>query len=79
MVSLILNLLNSLLTKNDTMIAFAIVMPGFANALKKKANGKLFPLDFIIYCKRKHSKEIVFYLIGVHPDYQSKGSNSSNL
>ena len=59
--------------KNDNMIAFAIVMPGFASAMKK-ANGKLFPFGFYHLLKaRKHSKEIVFYLIGITPEYQSKG------
>jgi GNAT superfamily N-acetyltransferase len=59
--------------KNDNMIAFAIVMPGFAHALKK-ANGKLFPFGFYhLLHARKHSKEVVFYLIGVLPEYQSKG------
>ena len=62
--------------KNDTMIAFAIVMPGFAQALKK-ANGKLFPFGFYhLLQARKHSKEVVFYLIGVLPEYQSKGVTS---
>jgi len=62
-----------ILDKNDNMIAFAIVMPGFSNALKK-ANGKLFPFGFYhLLQARKHSKEIVFYLIGVLPEYQSKG------
>ena len=59
--------------KNDNMIAFAIVMPGFSHALKK-ANGKLFPFGFYhLLQARKHSKEVVFYLIGVTPEYQSKG------
>jgi GNAT superfamily N-acetyltransferase len=61
------------LDKNNTMIAFAIVMPGFASALKK-ANGKLFPFGFYhLLQARKQSKEIVFYLIGIAPEYQSKG------
>lgn len=55
------------------MIAFAIVMPGFSEALKK-ANGKLFPFGFYnLLNARKNSKEIVFYLIGVTQEYQSKG------
>lgn len=59
--------------KDDNMIAFAIVMPGFAQALKK-ANGKLFPFGFYhLLQARKKSKEVVFYLIGVTPEYQSKG------
>src|SRR5574343_81861 len=62
-----------IMDKNDNMIAFAIVMPGFAQALKK-ANGKLFPFGFYhLLQARKHSKEVVFYLIGVTPEYQSKG------
>ena len=31
-------------------------------------------MDFIIYYRqKKNSKEVVFYLIGVAPEYQSKG------
>lgn len=59
--------------ENDKMIAFAIVMPGFSEALKK-ANGKLFPFGFYhLLNARKNSKEVVFYLIGVTQEYQSKG------
>ena len=62
-----------ILDKNNNMIAFAIVMPGFANALKK-ANGKLFPFGFYHLLKaKKNNKSAVFYLIGVLPEYQSKG------
>ena len=59
--------------KDDKMVGFSIVMPGFSDALKK-ANGKLFPFGFYhLLQARKHSKEVVFYLIGVLPEYQSKG------
>lgn len=59
--------------KDDKLIGFAIVMPAFAKALKKM-NGKLFPFGFrhILHAK-KHSKDVIFYLIGIHPDYQNKG------
>ncbi|MCK0124174.1 GTP cyclohydrolase [Gelidibacter sp. F2691] len=59
--------------KEDTLVAFAIVMPSFARALQK-TKGKLFPFGFthILHAK-KHSKEVVFYLIGIHPEYQNKG------
>lgn len=59
--------------KDDNLIAFAIVMPSFAKALQK-ANGKLFPFGFghILHAKR-HSKDVLFYLIGIHPEYQNKG------
>ncbi|WP_298345829.1 GNAT family N-acetyltransferase [uncultured Algibacter sp.] len=59
--------------KDDNMVGFAIVMPAFAKALQK-INGKLFPFGFrhILHAK-KHSKDVIFYLIGIHPDYQNKG------
>ncbi|WP_299554910.1 GTP cyclohydrolase [Seonamhaeicola sp.] len=59
--------------KDDELIGFAIVMPAFARALQK-ANGKLFPFGFSHILKaKKHSKDVIFYLIGIHPDYQNKG------
>lgn len=55
------------------LIAFSIVMPSFSEALQK-AKGKMFPFGFLHMLRaRKHSKDVVFYLIGVHPDYQNKG------
>jgi GNAT superfamily N-acetyltransferase len=61
------------LDKNDKIVAFSIVMPSFSEALKK-ANGKLFPFGFYHLLKaKKESKEVLFYLIGVDPEYQSKG------
>lgn len=54
-------------------IAFAITMPSFSKALQK-ANGHLFPFGFIHLLRaKKNPKEVLFYLIGVHPDYQKKG------
>ncbi|NHM07169.1 GTP cyclohydrolase [Flavobacterium sp. CYK-4] len=59
--------------KNDTLIAFSIVMPSFSEALQK-SKGKLFPFGWYhLLQARKHSKEVLFYLIGVAPEYQSKG------
>jgi hypothetical protein len=59
--------------KNDEVVAFSIVMPNFAKALQK-ANGKLFPFGFLhLLNAKKNSKEVVFYLIGVHPNYINKG------
>lgn len=59
--------------KDDNLIAFAIVMPGFSKALQK-ANGKLFPFGIgHILNAKKNSKEVVFYLIGIHPSFQNKG------
>ena len=59
--------------KNDDLVAFAIVMPSFSEALQK-INGKLFPFGVLkLLHAKKHSKDVVFYLIGIHPDYQNKG------
>ncbi len=59
--------------KEDNLVAFAIVMPSFSEALQK-ANGKLFPFGLYHLLKaRKHSKDVIFYLIGIQPAYQNKG------
>jgi len=59
--------------KDGNLVAFAIVMPSFSKALQK-ANGKLFPFGFLHLLRaRKNSKDVVFYLIGVLPEYQNKG------
>lgn len=61
------------LDKNDKMIGFTIVMPSFERAMQK-ANGKLFPFGFYHLLKaKKESEEVVFYLIGISPEYQNKG------
>lgn len=58
---------------NQKLVAFAIVMPSFSEALQK-TKGKLFPFGlFHLLRARKKSKDVTFYLIGVHPDYQNKG------
>jgi GNAT superfamily N-acetyltransferase len=55
------------------LVAFSIVMPSFGKALQK-SKGKLFPFGFWhLLQARKHSKEVLFYLIGVAPEYQNKG------
>ncbi len=62
-----------ILDRNGKLIAFSIVMPSFSQALQK-AKGKLFPFGFYHLLKaRKESKDVVFYLIGIDPEYQNKG------
>ncbi|WP_298224850.1 GTP cyclohydrolase [Flavobacterium sp.] len=62
--------------KDNNLIAFSIVMPSFSVALQK-AKGKLFPFGWYhLLQARKHSKEVLFYLIGIAPEYQSKGVTS---
>lgn len=59
--------------KENKLIAFGIVMPSFSEALQK-AKGKLFPFGFYhLLQAKKNSKNVIFYLIGVHPEYQNKG------
>ena len=59
--------------ETNKVVAFAIVMPSFSEALQK-AKGTLFPFGLFHLIKaRKHSKDVTFYLIGVHPEYQNKG------
>ncbi|PHS53786.1 MAG: GTP cyclohydrolase [Lutibacter sp.] len=61
------------LDKDDNIIAFAIIMPSFSTALQK-AKGKLFPFGLFHLLKaKKKSKDVILYLIGVHPNHQSKG------
>ena len=59
--------------ENQNPIAFAITMPSFSKALQK-AKGHLFPFGFLHLLKAKRNpKEVIFYLIGVLPEYQKKG------
>ncbi|WP_111709261.1 GTP cyclohydrolase [Lutibacter citreus] len=59
--------------ENKEMVAFAITMPSFSSALQK-AKGKLLPFGIFHLLKaKKNSKDAIFYLIGVHPEYQGKG------
>ena len=59
--------------KEGKLICFAIVLPSFSKALQK-AKGSLFPFGFwhLLKAKKKHDT-VEFYLIGVAPEYQSKG------
>ncbi len=61
------------LDKNDKLVAFGIVTPSYAKALQK-SKGKLFPFGIKhLLNAKKNSKTVLFYLIGVLPEYQNKG------
>jgi GNAT superfamily N-acetyltransferase len=65
--------INFIVNEEQKLVAFAVVMPSFSDAIRE-IKGRLFPLGFLKILKvRKTSKEAIFYLIGVHPDYQNKG------
>jgi len=62
--------------KTKKLISFAITIPSLSKAFQK-AKGKLFPFGFLHIIKAlKSSKNVEFYLIGIHPEYQSKGVTS---
>ncbi|WP_422079877.1 GTP cyclohydrolase [Ulvibacterium sp.] len=62
-----------IVNKENDLIAFAIVMPTFSKALQK-AKGKLIPFGIFHLLKAKRSSEdVLFYLIGIHPEFQNKG------
>lgn len=66
-------LITFVVDKDGKLIAFAITMPSFSEALQK-SKGKLFPFGIFHFLNaKKNSKDILFYLIGVHPSYQNKG------
>lgn len=59
--------------KDNKLVAFSVVMTSYSNALQK-AKGKLFPFGFIHFLKAKKKNDtVLFYLIGIRPEYQNKG------
>ena len=59
--------------KNNDIIGFAVIMPSYAKALQKM-KGKLYPFGFLhLINAKKYAKNVILYLIGVHPDHQNKG------
>lgn len=62
--------------KTNDLVAFAVTIPSLSHAFQK-AKGRLFPFGFLHVVKAlKHGKNVEFYLIGIHPDYQNKGVTS---
>jgi GNAT superfamily N-acetyltransferase len=61
---------------NENLVAFAITMPSFSDALQK-AQGSLFPFGWWHLLKARYFNDMAsFYLIGVDPQYQNKGVTS---
>ncbi|SFH79258.1 GNAT family N-acetyltransferase [Halpernia frigidisoli] len=59
--------------ENYELVAFAITMPSYSEALKK-AKGKLWPFGWWHFLQAsKKNDRANFYLIGIHPDYQRRG------
>ena len=61
------------------MIGFGVSFPSFSEALRKSKTGKLFPFGWFHLLRTKlfHNTKIVdLLLIGVLPEYRSKGANA---
>ena len=64
--------------EKDELIAFGLTIPSIAEALQK-CNGEIFPFGWWHLLKSllwKRSDTVELLLIGVRPDYQSKGVNA---
>jgi GNAT superfamily N-acetyltransferase len=65
-----------IVNEHDEVIAFAISIPRLTEALQK-SRGRLLPFGFLHLLRAlKRPQELVFYLLGVRPDYQNKGVNA---
>lgn len=61
---------------NDDVIGFEVAMPRLSRAMQK-ARGRLLPFGFVPLLRAlTRPSEVVFYLIGVRPDYQARGVNA---
>ncbi len=62
---------------DDAVVGVAITLPSLSKALKK-AKGRMFPFGWMHLLKALYGKNKVvdLYIIGVAPEYQSKGVNS---
>lgn len=61
------------------IIGFGVTFPSFSDALRKSKNGKLFPFGWYHLAKTLlfHKTDCLdLYLIGVLPEYRSKGANA---
>jgi GNAT superfamily N-acetyltransferase len=65
-----------IVNEEDEVVAFVVSIPRLTEALQK-ANGRLLPFGFFHLLRAmQRPKELVFYLIGIRPDYQNKGINA---
>jgi len=63
----------------DRMVGFGITFPSFSRALQKTRDGRLFPFGWwhILQILKRHKTDTVdLLLIGVLPEYRSKGANA---
>ena len=73
-----LNLVTAVMD-GDRMIGFGITFPSFSRALKKTRDGRLLPFGWwhLLRTLKQHNTDTVdLLLIGVLPEYRSKGANA---
>lgn len=73
-----LNLVTAVMD-GDRMVGFGITFPSFSRALQKTRNGKLLPFGWwqLLRILKWHKTDTVdLLLIGVLPEYRSKGANA---
>ena len=76
-----LNLISVIMdgNENDKMVGFGITFPSLTYAMRKSRNGRLLPftwLRLLNAIKWKHADTVDMLLIGVLPEYRSKGANA---
>ena len=65
--------------ENDKMVGFGITFPSLTYVMRKSHNGRLLPftwLRLLNAIKWKHADTVDMLLIGVLPEYRSKGANA---
>lgn len=65
--------------QNDKMVGFGVSFPSFSEALRKTRDGRLFPFGWwhLLKALKWHKTPVVdLLLIGVLPEYRSKGANA---
>ncbi len=66
-----------ILNRDNEVIAFAVAIPRLSAVLRRH-RGRLFPFGAIhLLHTLRRPKELVFYLVGVRPDYQVKGVSAA--
>jgi len=70
------DLISLIIDKEDNVVGMGIAIPSLSKAFQK-TKGSIFPFGFIHLIKALRKNDIVdLYLMGIHPDYQSKGLNA---
>ena len=65
--------------KNNKMVGFGVSFPSFSEALRKTRDGRLFPFGWwhlLRVLKFHKTKTVDLLLVGVLPEYRSKGVNA---